>query len=283
MHVMTKFLIVACAVLCLLLSALTVAFSANVDRITDSFRSERALRLAAQAAGSLAEADAGEKRSEWEKETLQRDGAIRERNETISRLQGERTELVSLKERAVAEAAANRGELEQLSAANKTYAEIIKSYREEVAALRTEQLAAARQSIELGDRVNDLTSQNEVLEQTARALREQLAEVQLAMQNAASGVKAGAKGQPFDPAGLRVRGTVTDVIKTDAGDELAVIDIGTNKGLQENMRLNIVRGSEFIALLVVTKVDPGTAVGRIDKLKRAVTVNKGDTIQSSLQ
>lgn len=280
---MTKFLIVACAVLCLLLSALTVSYSANADRINDSLKSERALRQAVEAEQKAVQAQAGEERAALTVQIEALNNAIKQRDASIAQLQMERTDLTSAKEKATAELAGIQNRISQLAATAETLTSINKGYRDEVGTLRTDQLAASRREIELNDRLNDLTSQNEVLEQTARALREQLAEVQLAMQNAASGVKTGAKGQPFDPSGLRVRGTLTDVIKTDAGDELGVIDIGSNKGVQENMRLNIIRGGEFLATIVITKADPGQSVGRINRMGLNKSINRGDTISSQLQ
>lgn len=281
MHVMTKFLIVACAILCLLLSALTVAYSANAERVIDSIKSERGLRLEAEMQQRSMQAQTGQERAELKSQVEGLQNARQQLEGQIASLQAERAELMSQKERALSAAAAKDSQIAQLSATTQTDADIIKAFREELTKLRAEQLATTRQNIELSDRINDLNSQREVLDGNVRALREQLAEVQLQMQAQASGVKAGAKGQPFDPAGLKVRGTVTDVLKSPTGDELAVIDIGSNKGLQENMRLQIVRGDQFIANLIINKAEPSQAVGTIDKLHRQVTVNKGDMIMAT--
>jgi hypothetical protein len=277
---MTKFLIVACAVLCLLLSALTVAFTANADRITEGFKQERAARLAAEATAKDQLAQAGQERADMQQKVQELTAAIRERDAQINDLQARATALQTEKERAAAEVATIKNQIDQLTATTKVQAAVIEADRQELGKLRAESLAAARREIELGDRVNDLASQNEVLEQTARALREQLAEAQTALQTAAAGGRPGAKGQPYDPAGLKVRGSVTDVIRSDAGDEMVVLDIGTNKGVQENMRLDIIRGTTWLATVVITKADPGQSVGRLDYLGRTTKVGKGDTVLS---
>jgi hypothetical protein len=62
---------------------------------------------------------------------------------------------------------------------------------------------------------------------------------------------------------------------------MAVVNVGTNNQIRENMKLMIVRGGEFIANFKVTQVDMQWARGEIDYLGRKVSVQQGDTVQSS--
>ncbi|MBX3357354.1 MAG: hypothetical protein KF745_02900 [Phycisphaeraceae bacterium] len=280
---MTKFLIVASAVLCLLLAALTVAYSANADRIIGSVESERAQRQRAEASASQQIAETADVRAMMAKDLEAANNANSALKAQIEQLQSAFAAQQAEKEKAVSDATAIRAQIGQLSATTDTQAGLIRSYREEVTTLRTEQQTMSRQAIDLVDRINDLQSQREVLEQTARALREQLAEVQLAMQNVQSGNRGDTRGQPFESTGPLIRGMVTDVVQSPAGDELVVIDVGSNKGVQENMKMAIVRGSSFVANLVITKADPGQSIGRVDKVGRDVSVSRGDGVQSKLQ
>ena len=284
MHTSTKFLIVLCSLLAVLLAAMTITYAANADRIVDSVRSERLARAAAES-----EARASVCAATQENATLQETNrslrALQTQLEAkITSLESERATLRSDKEQAQSAAQTIRNRIDQLAATAETQAKVIQGYRDQVLALQAEQLAGSRREIELVDRLNDLESQREVLDSTARTLREQLAEAQQALQAAAGGAgmvaaKDVAAGEPFEPKGLDVRCRVLDVFMSPAGQEMALIDAGSNSGLRENMKLTIARdGGTFVANVIITKVDPRQAVGRIDKLGRSVTVQKGDTV-----
>lgn len=288
MHIVTKVLIVFCAVFCLLLSALTVSYASNADKLAKALRDEEAARLAAEAAASTELAKLGQERATFQLQIEALNNTIRAREQTIDSLQREQTNLRTEKEEAVAAAAAIRNRIDQLVATVDNQATIIKGYRDEVSALRTEQLAANRREIDLVDRINDLESQTEVLEQTARALREQLAEAQMALQTAmASGGGAGAataaRGGVFESTGPLIRGRITQIEKTPAGFDLAVIDVGSQSGIQENMLLNIVRGGTFVGTMVITRADPRQAVGRIELVRSDAKVQPNDVVLSRLQ
>ncbi len=283
MHIVTKVLIVFCAVFCLLLSALTVSYASNADKLAKALRDEEAARLAAEAAASTELAKLGQERATFQLQIEALNNTIRAREQTIDSLQREQTNLRTEKEEAVAAAAAIRNRIDQLVATVDNQATIIKGYRDEVSALRTEQLAANRREIELIDRINDLQSQTEVLEQTTRALREQLAEAQQAVQTAmTTGGVGQARSGPFE-ATTPIRGRIREVLQHPAGGSLAVIDVGSQSGVRENMLLNITRGAQFIGTMVITKADPRQAVGRIQFVAGGQQVAENDDVLSLLQ
>lgn len=283
MHIVTKVLIVFCAVFCLLLSALTVSYASNADKLAKALRDEEAARLAAEAAASTELAKLGQERATFQLQIEALNNTIRAREQTIDSLQREQTNLRTEKEEAVAAAAAIRNRIDQLVATVDNQATIIKGYRDEVSALRTEQLAANRREIELVDRINDLQSQTEVLEQTTRALREQLAEAQQAVQTAmTTGGVGQARSGPFE-ATTPIRGRIREVLQHPAGGSLAVIDVGSQSGVRENMLLNITRGAQFIGTMVITKADPRQAVGRIQFVAGGQQVAENDDVLSLLQ
>jgi uncharacterized phage infection (PIP) family protein YhgE len=287
-HTSTKFLIVLCSLMAVLLAAMTITYAANAERIVDSVRSERLARSAAEAAAADASRAAQQESATLRTQLLALQGTQSALEKEVRDLQAERATLRADKEQAVSQAAAIRNRIDQLAATAETQAAIIKSSREQVLALQTEQLASQRREIELVDRLNDLESQREVLDQTARTLREQLTEAQSALQAASGGVAVVAKdtssGEPFEPKGLDVRARILDVFMSPAGQEMALIDAGSNSGLRENMKLTIAReGGTFLANVIITKVDPRQTVGRIDKLGRTVDVRKGDMVFSQIR
>lgn len=283
MHVLTKILVVFCAVLSLVLAALTMSFATNADRIRANFDAERALRLSSESsarenvAGYAAEKATIESRlqaSESDKTSL---------NEQLSKLSSERTELRSQVERAKADADAIRNQISQLGATADTQAALIKSYRDEVTRLRDELVTASKREIDLVDRINELTGQREVLEQNARALKEQLEETKLSLQTQASGVAAGATAttEPREFAGPPVRALVTEVTTGPKG-ELVTINEGSNRGLKENTLLYVIRGNEFVASISLIRVEPGVSVGEIRTPRKGMQVMKDDVVLSRL-
>jgi hypothetical protein len=286
-HTVTKVLIAFCAILCVLLSALTVSYASNADRVAKALRDETAGRQAAEASAATESAKLGQERADMQIATEKLHATIANRDQVVNDLQREQTTLRAAKEEAVASAAAIRNRIDQLVATVDNQANIIKGYRDEVSALRTDQLDANRREIELVDRINDLQSQTEVLEQTARALREQLHEAQMAVQTAMSGgTGAGAAraGQPYESTGPLIRGRITEVLKSPSGEDLAVIDVGSQSGIQQNMLLNITRpGSGFIGTMVITRADPRQAVGRIQLVSGSNKVSTNDAVLSRLQ
>lgn len=285
MHWLTKVLVIFAAVLSVLLAGLTISMASNADRIVADFKEERDLRIAAEAARAD---EAGRSSQEQQRlaaqiEQISRDMADREAQ--IRQLQTENARLSADKSRAENARQSIESKIAELGETAKTQAALITAYRDEVGALRKNELSFRTRSIELDDRISDLEGQREVLDQTVRALREQLAEAQLAQQqNLAGGTRAGSAAEAFVLPGTVVRGRIDKVERdTATGMLLAKINLGTNDNLRENTKMFIGRDREFLANLVIIKTDMQWAVGRIDTLGREVTVQEGDWVLSRLQ
>ncbi|MEM9083956.1 MAG: hypothetical protein AAGB34_10210, partial [Planctomycetota bacterium] len=84
------------------------------------------------------------------------------------------------------------------------------------------------------------------------------------------------------PAPANFRSRVTAVTKDVNGENLVAIAAGSADGLQENMRLIVVRDGRFLANLVVENVNINDAVGRANTLGRDnVVIQPGDMIRSA--
>lgn len=283
MHVVTKILLVFCAVLSLLLAALTMAYAANAGEVRAGYRAMELEKLAAQAARD-------DLQSQWDRRETELRDKVSAANQAMLNFQNEngalqtqRTELRTQLEQAKAEATAAANRIVGLSGTANTQADLIKVYRDEVTGLRDDMVKGARRSSELVDRINDLESQLEVREQNARALQEQLKEVQLALQQAQSGtgVTRGAD-QPFEHVGTPIFARVLEVFKSPNNDDLVTLSEGSNRNIKPNMLMNIKRGDKFIAKLIIITVEPNRAVGRVDKLGQDVTVQADDEVVSTL-
>jgi regulator of replication initiation timing len=280
-------LVVCAVVLSLLLAALTISFAANAERIRSGFEGERSRRLAAEAELKVQQTQDSLETANLQKQVEALNTRVSELTRENSTLQQERTTLRADVERANAEKESVRARIDQLAATNETQAAVIKSYRDEVQGLRDAFAAGAKREVDLVDRINDLESAREVLEQTARALQEQLTEARTQLQTAQQGVSAttARAGSPIENLGPLVRARVTSTFRDDAGRDMVIISEGSNRGVRENTFMNVVRGgTQYVAKLVVTRVEPGQSVCRVDLLAPGMTsIAVGDDVLSRLQ
>jgi hypothetical protein len=287
-HVLTKILVVFCAVLSLLLAALSMAYATNADRIKASVEHERTYRLSTEAEARDQVTGMATEKAKLQQQLQASETEKGSINQELSNLRSQRTDLLSQVERAKADADAIRNQISQLGATADTQAALIKNYRDEVTRLRDDLVKASKREIELVDRVNELTGQREVLEQNARALKEQLEEAKLSFQSAQqSGTGASLAGatavtEPREFTGPLVRANVTEVTNSPTGD-LVVINEGSNRGLKDNMLLHVIRGNDFVASIVLIRVEPNSAVGKITLTRKGMQVLKDDVVLSRIQ
>lgn len=294
MHIATKILLVFCAILSLLLAALTMAYASNASAIRVSLRNEQALRTQALADAQAQVAQAASQRAEAEGKLRAMETELGQARAALNGLQSERTNLRSELERATSESAAIRNQISQLGATTDTQAALIKNYREESTRLREALFDAEKKQIQLSDRINDLDSAREVLQQNARALKEQLEETKLALQSAQQAAQSGGAGATAQAASTKlaarelagpvVRARVSEVFKSPAGDDMVVISEGSNRGLKPSTLMNIVRGdTQFIGSIVITAVEPDRSVGKVNLYARpSESISRDDTALSRL-
>ena len=287
-HIVTKILIVFCAVLSLLLAALTMAYAANANVLRTSIKAEQNLKNAALADAAQQVSQTALLNLDQSKTIQSLQAMLAAKEQDITSLNAERTQLRTDVQRSQADADRSASQIAQLNATTQTQAALIKNYRDEVTTLRETDLSTQRRSIDLQDKINDLGSQREVLEQNARALKEQLEELKLAnstlAQNAASGGVTNMASKTMAPRELPgpiVRARVSEVFRSPAGDDMVVISEGSNRGLKENIQMNISRGDAFVATIVLTRVEPTKSVGRVTFKPGTLSVD--DTVLSRLE
>lgn len=284
MHYLTKALIVFAALACVILSALTIAYTANADALRAAVTNERDARLAAEADRASSNAQQATELARLQEAVRLAEGQAAEFGRRVADLQNERSKLIADVEAARQSAAGSKNQIDNLTAANSANAAVLTALQSEVGTLRDAQVAASRRETELVDRLNDVEGQRQVLDQNVRALQEQLAEARLALEQAKTGTTtASGKETTFVSTGPLVTARVKQLVKSPAGDDLAVISEGANAGLKPNQKLLIIRGKDFIANLVLVSVDQTQSIGRIDRLGRDVTVNTEDLVLSSIR
>ncbi len=284
MHILTKFLVIMAAVLAILLSGLSIAYSSNAQRLRESVDNERKSAEAAKAAAAEVTAQAAAERESLNTKLTELQNAMASVRQTISQLQGENAQLLSDKKRLELEGASYQARIDQFIALSEAHARLDEARAKELEELRQKQLSYARKEIEMGDRINDLAGQLEVAQETSRALQEQLVSARQDLDRARTGGGAGglADASGFKKAPPTFRGRITNVTRDDAtGSTLVTINAGANDRLTEKMELNIVRDG-FVAKVVLTRVDLNTAIGIVNFLGRDVQVQVNDLVMPTL-
>lgn len=293
MHILTKVLVVFAAVLSIFLTALTISYAANADRITQSIYGEIATRTAAQASLGAQSADFGTEKVRLAQQIQEQNNKWAQLDAESGTLRQENSRLLSEKAKAENDRDANTGKVAEHIELAKTQQALISSYRQEVTELRKNELDYRSQALALEARLSDLESQREVLEGSVRALQEQLTEAKLVQEGQGS-IRTGATGRPNEPftsTGPLIQARIESVSKDPTSNTmLAKINVGSNDQIRENMKMFIVRDGNFIANLVIVKTDLRWSVGRIDafttikdKDGKAVQVRDGDVVWSKLQ
>lgn len=274
MHIVTKILVVLAAVLSILLAALSVAYTANAERIRNDYLSVKADAQAANTAKSISDSTYAQQVERLGDEMAALKSEIARLESDKANLQRDNSQLMARVKEAEVNADGVLARIDQLAATAETQANLLAAYRGEVTGLRENELRYAQREIDLADRINDLGGQLEVAQETNRALQEQIAELQRVTGTSGPALAQQAGSTPF-------RARVTDV-RRDPGSNamLASIDAGSNDRLRENMELTITRNNEFIGKLVLQTVYLNEAIGRVDFLGRSGEVRQGDAVVS---
>lgn len=284
MHTVTKVLIVFAAVLCVLLAALTMAYSVNVDRITADYQRQVDETSATRTSSATQQSQWVELQAKFQRDIEARDAAIRTLESEKATLEGERQALRKDKADAINARDEVMSKIDQATASIKTLSLLVEGYRTEVTKLREQELVYRKNEIQLVDRINDLQSQNEVLQSSVRSLQETLVATKQQLDAAGGPVMGRAQStgpiQPSFPINARVIETRTDKA---TGKPMATINVGTNNQVRENMQLVVVQNGDYVADFTVTRADLQFCEGTIDPKGKPVTVRAGDTVRSLVQ
>ncbi len=284
MHILTKFLVVFAAVLSVLLAGLSIAYTSNADRIVSEFNVERDRATKSEGQAAAVQAASAVERESLQKKIADLESSLQSSTDSMASIQGENarllTEVNALKQASVTHSA----QIDQFTAVVQTYATLNKSQADELQKLRERELEFNKKEIELSDRINDLQGELEVSRETNRSLQEQLVATREQMDRVQQGGPAAsgsAGGYLRAPLGFRSR--ITGVRKDETGSTLVSLTGGSNDALKPGMRLNIVR-DQFLATLILERVDQSESIGRVDFLGRQgqVEIRTGDLVIPTL-
>jgi len=281
-HVLTKAFVVLAAILSIALSALVIAYAVNTDRVLTDYASLRDQKVAAETSYSAVASQSNLEQARLN--SVIQD--LQNQNATLAaesrRQQADLAQVRTEKNRAEVNAQSTLGKIAELGETAKTQATLITSYRDEVTTLRSNELQYRERALETENRLSDLESQREVLEQNYRALQEQIAEAARTQQQTLAGRTAGAE-TPFTP-NIAINARV-EAVQAEPGSNrtLVRVNVGTNDRVAKNMKLMVVREGQFLANLVIEQPDLRSSIARVDLLARPdVQIREGDLVLSRL-
>lgn len=294
MSVLTKVFVVLVTFLSILLVALIVPFVAKTQDYQKLLSDERMRAQTAQVAARAKQAEITEIQARHT-QTLtqmqsQSQGLARQLDTALDQLTETRTEVESLK----ADSAKLQASLSRISASNEQLGLLNESLIKEVNAYRDRAIDEERKNIELADRNNELTSQLNQLERLVRRSKEdneelasELSSLRAAMERLDPAIRqrilggeesaiAGAEIDHVVPE-VPIAGAIT-AVETIAGDTYIQIDVGTNDGVEQNMKFWIHRNSQFLGTAVVEKVDVTASAARVNLVQEGSQIAKGDSV-----
>lgn len=286
MHFVTKILVVAAAVLAILLAALTIAYSSNADRIAGSYHDMEAEVAATRGSAAAQAAIHGTQEANSQAKIAALNNQMTLLQSNLNSLLAENSKLTVEKNAAVTESKLMLSKFNELQTTANTQASLIQSYRDETTTLRKNELAFNKQSVEMNDRISDLDAKRDVLEQSVRALQEQLAEARTSMEKAQSGASTIASGnavESFVSAGPLVSGRIDELSKDPlTGATMVKINVGSNDSVKDNMKFFVVRDGKFIGTITVVRTDLKFAVGKVSLLAEKSAVQTSDMVLSRI-
>lgn len=283
-HILTKILVVFASILAVLLSALTIAYSLNSDALTKGIREERLMKQTATDQLAALQTERSNADARWQQtiDSMQAQGKSRE--DAIRTLESERARLLADVQTAKTERDVVLQRLDLLGAAQSNLSKTTEAMRDETLKLRQSLVDATKKELQLIDRLNEFENQNSVKDQEIRALREQMAEMRATLaagRPMGTGMGEGAAGVVAGPS-IPVQGMIQEVRKdTATGELLAMVNVGSNDQLKENMVMMISRGNQFLANLHITRVDLQSAIGRVDTLGQNVSIQPNDRVSTT--
>ncbi|MAX25654.1 MAG: hypothetical protein CMJ19_14235 [Phycisphaeraceae bacterium] len=275
------------------LVAVVVPFVAKTEDYRSQVEEARNLRVRAEMTARLRDAEVAQVQERVAKQLTDLSHEKQTLTAEVARLSEELNTSRALLATAKAENANNGANLAHLSASHEQFALIVESMRKELNERRGQALEQQKKIIELADEsdrlkaeLDSLTRQVRQYQETTVALEDRNADLEKMLGRLDPAIRqqiegqdvAGATVRPFMPDYL-IDGQVTKIARLD--DETFVeLNIGSNDGVEKNMKFRIHRGDDFIANLVVTVVDIDACSGRVVLVDDGQQVTVGDSVQT---
>lgn len=294
MSVLTRFFVITVTLLSVALMAVVVPFVAKTEDYKSRVQAAEDARIRAQITAKYRDAELAHVQDRESERNVKLNSQIQGLTTEVARLSDELNTSRALLASSKAENANNGANLAHLSASHEQFALIVESMRKELNDRRGQALDQQKKIIELADEsdrlkaeLDSLTRQVRQYQETTVALEDRNAGLEKMMGRLDPAIRQQIEGQdsggkassrPFMPDYL-IDGKVTNIARLD--DETFVeLNVGSNDGVEKNMKFRIHRNGDFIANLVVTVVDIDACSGKITLVDDGQQVNVGDSVQT---
>ncbi len=286
MGVLTKVFIVLVAILSVLLGTLTVTFVANTENYRQQLEDALTFKAAAEQTARLRQNELSAAQSNDSERIALLKGQAENLITQLNQLTQELAESKARAQNESAKLSKFEADWSRLTAANQQHAQITKELQSELRERREQMVDQQTRSIQLADRNNELEGQLAALTRQVRRVHEKMTNLQdentqltsklaqLPPQWQTRLLSEQTVAAPFVPE-TPIRGQVTRIEQLE-GEIFVQIDVGSNDGVQSNMKFLVHRGSQFLGTLVITNADAQNSAGRIQLLQGTVAV--GDSV-----
>ena len=294
LSVLTRLFVIAVTVLSVALVAVVVPFVAKTQDYRSQVQAAQNDRVTAEITAQLRDAELARMQDRESSRNVKLNSEIQSLTTEVARLSEELNTSRALLASAKAENANNGANLAHLSASHEQFSLIVESMRKELNERRGQALSQQKKIIELADEsdrlkaeLDSLTRQVRQYQETTVALEDRNADMEKMLGRLDPAIRQQVQGkdsyglmasQSFMPDYL-IDGKITNIARLD--DETFVeLNVGSNDGVERNMKFRIHREGDFIANLVVTVVDIDACSGRVTLVDDGQQVGIGDSVQT---
>lgn len=294
MSLFTKFFVIAVTVLSVALVAVIVPFVAQTENYRLEVETAKSKQIAAETTAQLRDAELARVQERESERNIKLSSQITQLTTEVARLSSHLNDSRALLASAQAENTNNGANLAHLSASSSQFARIVESMRKELNQRRGKDLEQQKKIIELADEsdrlkaeLDSLTRQVRQYQETTVALEDRNADLEKMMGRLDPAIRQQIETQGSDPAvaarpfmpDYLIDGKVTNLARLD-NETFVELNVGSNDGVEKNMKFRIHRAGDFIANLVITVVDIDACSGRVVLLDDGQQVNVGDSVQT---
>jgi hypothetical protein len=294
LSILTKIFVVLVTVASVALVGLVVANVANQQNYRELAKTEEVRRAAAEQASVQLQGQLRTIETRHAEDMARITAAKQQSDNLITTLETNlETEKANVAREIARNASFQANEL-RMTATLEQYTKLLQAAQADLKALREQSVTLQTQHIQVVDRNTELQGQVEALTRTINRLREDgvtlqesLAKVEALWSQVSEEEKKRITGATAGPTAFvtpdrLIAGKVVSV-QTQAGKTWALINVGASSQVAPNTLFRVSRGKDFIANLVVAKIDDRSSAGMVVLLGDKGDVQVGDDVMAGVK
>ncbi|MFW6154087.1 MAG: hypothetical protein ACOC95_02625 [Planctomycetota bacterium] len=268
MNTLTKILIVALSLLCIVAAVLFIQFSVGQPKYKQAYLSQREACAAAEAKAREQIALANQAKEaldtlarQKEQRELQAAERIDALNSESARLKAENERLTSRQEALSARLVGLEASVGKQTQMNDLLSQQLDERTATVQSLTDQYRRTTLQAQELGRDLETARQNVAVKAGLLAAAESKILELEQRLARAGTGTQM---GEPAPTPATVIKGRVRAV---DAAHQVAELNVGSADGVQEGMRFVLYRGTDFVGELEVAQVEANNCAGLLSKVQ----------------